>query len=73
MLYISACCDLDIHGVDLPHSSPLMLLEVRTNSFLWAISSLNVVCFAAAYCVHQLMGGSHTPIPVDEVVQSSLS
>ncbi len=73
MLYIFACHDLDKHGADLPHLSPLMSLKVRTNSFLWAIFSLNVVWSATAYYVHQLLGGSHAPIPADEVVQSSLS
>ena len=73
MLYIFACCDLDKHGVDLPHSSPLMSPKAGTNSFLLATFSLNVVCSAAAYCVHQLMGGGHIPIPAGEVMQSSLS
>jgi hypothetical protein len=50
-----------------------MLLIAGTNSFLWVIFSLNVVYSVAAYYVHQLIGGSHKLIPVDEVVQSSFS
>ena len=52
---------------------PIILLIAGTNSSLLAIFSLNVVDSVAAYYVHQLMEGSHKPIPVDEVVQSSYS
>jgi hypothetical protein len=48
-----------------------MVLTARTKSFLWAIFSLNVVYSVTAYYIRQLMGGSHKPIPVDEVMQSS--